>query len=414
MIKDNLLKKGQSQRPNGTYSYRWTDKFGKRHSIYAKTLKELRAQETTVIQALENNSNIEIKNITVNDIFDLWKQLKRGLKDNTFQNYQYMYETFVKPEFGRIKIVKLKKSDVKRFYNTLSDERCLKPSTVESVHTVLHQVLDTAVDDNYLPSNPSDNVLKELKQSHVFKIEKRRALTLQEQNLFLSYIKNNETYNHWYPIFAVMIGTGLRAGEVTGLRWCDIDLDNNIIDVNHTLVYYSHGSNKCYYNVHTPKTINSNRTIPMLSFVKEAFLIEQQSIGRLKAPCSVVIDGYTDFIFVNRFGATQYQGTLNKAIRRIIRDCNDEILTKDPNAKLLLPNFSCHSLRHTFATRMCEAGINIKVIQDILGHADVSTTLNIYTDATKDLKNKEFEEFESVFKLDNLHQLTPNLHQKGL
>ena len=107
---------------------------------------------------------------------------------------------------------------------------------------------------------------------------------------------------------------------------------------------------------------------------------------------------YTDFIFINRFGQPQHQATLNKAIRRIIRDCNDEQLLKDENAEVLLPHFSCHSLRHTFTTRMCEAGVNVKVIQDTLGHKDISTTLNIYTDVTKELRKSEFEGLDSYFK----------------
>lgn len=102
------------------------------------------------------------------------------------------------------------------------------------------------------------------------------------------------------------------------------------------------------------------------------------------------MDGYTDFIFINRFGDVQHQGTLNKAIKRIIRDCNDEELLKSEDNPVLLPPFSCHSLRHTFTTRLCEMGVNIKVIQDVLGHRDFSTTMNIYTDVTKDLKQKEF------------------------
>lgn len=91
-------------------------------------------------------------------------------------------------------------------------------------------------------------------------------------------------------------------------------------------------------------------------------------------------------------------GTLNKAIRRIIRDCNDEQFLKDESPDVLLPHFSCHSLRHTFTTRMCEAGVNVKVIQDTLGHKDISTTLNIYTDVTKELKRTEFEGLDLYFK----------------
>ena len=393
-----VLRKGESQRKDGNYDYRWTTRDGKRHSVYAKTLEELRAKEEEILRDKCDGIKTEARYVTINDVFEVWKQLKRGLKDNTFQNYKYMYEQFVKPDFGNTRVSQLKKSDVKRFYNMLADERALKVSTIDSIHTVLHQVLDMAVDDAYLRNNPSDNVLKELKQAHNFDTEKRKALTVAEQELFLDFLRRNHQYNHWYPIFAVMVGTGLRVGEVTGLRWCDIDLKENLIDVNHTLVYYNHAENGCYFSINTPKTKAGVRNVPMLEFVKQAFIEERKYQMANGIRCSVKIDGYTDFIFVNRFGAAQHQGTLNKALRRIIRDCNDEVLERNEENPVLLPRFSCHSLRHTFTTRMCEAGVNIKVIQDALGHADISTTLNIYADVTKELKKKEFEGLEAVFK----------------
>lgn len=397
-----VLKKGESQRPNGTYDYRWTGRDGKRHVVYAKTLEELRAKEAEIEKDKHDGIKAEARYVTINDLFELWCQLKRGLKDNTFQNYKYMYNMFVRPNLGKARVSTVKKTDVKRFYNMLADERGLQASTIDSVHTVLHQVLDMAVDDVYLRVNPSNNVLKELKQSHAFKTEKRRGLTMPEQELLLDYLQRNHTYSHWYPIIAVMVGTGLRVGEVTGLRWCDIDLDEGIIDVNHTLVYYDHrnseGKKGCYFNINTPKTKAGVRQVPMLDFVKEAFIQERDYQRANDIQCSVTIDGYTDFIFVNRFGNTQHQGTLNKAIRRIIRDCNDEVLLKEEDDPVLLPHFSCHSLRHTFTTRMCEAGVNVKVIQDALGHADISTTLNIYADVTKELKKNEFVGLDMYFK----------------
>lgn len=397
-----VLRTGEGQRPNGTYEYRWTDKTGKRRRVYAKTLDELREKEKEIERDKSDGIKAEARYVTVNELFDLWKQIKRGLKDNTFQNYQYMYNTFVRPEFGKKRISTLKKTDVKRFYNYLADERGLQASTIDSIHTVLHQVLDMAVDDSYIRNNPSNNVLKELKQSHVFKTEKRKALTRSQQDLLLDFLQRNHTYNHWYPIFAVMLGTGLRVGEATGLRWCDIDLDKGMVDVNHTLVYYCHRheveKNGCYFNVNTPKTETSTRQVPMMDFVKEAFLKEKEYQETVGVECKATVDGYTDFIFVNRFGNVQHQGTLNKAIRRIIRDCNDEVLMKGEDDPVLLPHFSCHTLRHTFTTRMCEAGVNVKVIQDTLGHADIATTLNIYADVTRELKQTEFIGLDEFFK----------------
>ena len=394
-----VLRKGECQRPNGSYDYRWTDQFGKRHVIYGKTLEELREKEKEVDRDISDGIKAEKRNTTINELFDLWCHIKRGLKDNTFQNYKYMYNTFVRPKFGKLKISQVKKSDVKRFYNYLADERGLQASTIDSIHTVLHQVFDLAVDDGYIRSNPSERVLKELKQAHCFQTEKRKALTVAEQELFLDYLRNTPRYCHWYPIFAVMLGTGLRVGEATGLRWCDIDLDEGLIDVNHTLVYYSHGPQKgCSFNVNTPKTKAGERVVPMLGFVKEAFLEERENQKETGISCNASVDGYTDFIFVNRYGDTQHLGTLNKAIRRIIRDCNDAQFEKSENPEVLLPHFSCHTLRHTFTTRMCEAGVNIKVIQDALGHADVSTTLGIYADVTKDLRKDEFAGLDAYFQ----------------
>lgn len=399
--KDRItLRKGETQRQDGIYDYRWTTPDGKRHSIYARTLEELRAKEEQIVVDKHEGIRTDCKRLTVNDMFDMWCELKRGLKDNTFQNYKYMYNMFVRPHFGRMRITMVKKSDVKRFYNQMADDKILKISTIDSVHTVLHQVFDLALDDGYIRLNPTDGMLKELKQSHNFQREKRKALTVPEQALLTEFLKKDPRYNHWYPVFAVMLGTGMRVGEITGLRWCDIDLEGRTINVNHTLVYYNRGDgNGCSFAVNTPKTKAGERTIPMMEFVREAFLQERQFQQDMGLTCKSRIDGYTDFIFINRYGEVQHQGTLNKAIRRIIRDCNDKVLLKaSGNAEpILLPPFSCHSLRHTFTTRLCESGINVKVIQDVLGHADFSTTMDIYTDVTKDLKQKEFSTVSEFF-----------------
>ena len=394
--KGRVLKENEIERKNGTYQYRWRTSDHKRHSIYAPTLEELREKEQAVLKDKSDGIRTDAQKVTLNDVYDLWVQLKKGLKDNTFQNYKYMYEQFVRDDLGQHKITTLKRSDIRRFYNYLIDERCLKVATVDNIHTVLHQVLDIAVEDCYLRNNISDNALKELKQARNLFTEKRKALTIQEQEIFLDFLKKSNMYRHWYPIFALMVGTGLRVGEAVGLRWNDVDFDNNSISVNHTLIYYNHAKGGCYFGINTPKTRAGERTIPMIESVREAILQEKEYQREAGIICTARVDGFTDFIFVNRFGNTQHQGTLNKALRRIVRDCNQEILdkAKDKDNVILLPNFSCHTLRHTFTTRLCESGINIKVIQSVLGHSDVSTTLDIYADVTKDLKKAEMQTFD--------------------
>ena len=126
----------------------------------------------------------------------------------------------------------------------------------------------------------------------------------------------------------------------------------------------------------------------MTETVRKALLMEKEMQEQLGVTCDISIDGYTDFVFLNRFGGLHTQGTLNKVYKRIIRDCNDAEFLKSEDPSVLLPNFSSHNLRHTFATRLCESGMNIKLIQDILGHSDISTTMDIYTHVTQEARRQ--------------------------
>ena len=402
--KGRVLKENESERKQGGYQYRWRSSDGKRHTVYAPTLNELREKEASIQRDKSDGIRIAVQKITVNDVYDMWILLKKGLKNNTFVSYKYVYEQFVRNELGKLKIVKLHKSDVRRFYNYLFDKRELKVITINIVHTVLHQVLDMAVEDDYLRSNPSNSALKELKKSKNLFTEKRKALTVAEQELFLKFLKNNRVYSRWYTIFATMLGTGLRVGEALGLRWEDVDFKERTISVNHTLIYYNKTgkSNGYSFGVNSPKTKAGERTIPMVESVRKALLLEKNNQELSGITSKSIVDGYQNFIFVNNWGKVQNLYTLDRAIYSIIRDCNKEVLDtakgKSKENIVLLPKFSCHTLRHTFTTRLCEANVNIKVIQDVLGHADVSTTLDIYTDVTKDLKKKEFDAFEDFIK----------------
>ena len=386
-----VLMTGEQQLVDGSYEYRIMVK-NRRYSICCDDLDELREEEKKFDLDKANLNEKPLLN-TINDAYIQWAENKKGIKPNTFVNYKYSYEHYVKPSFGRMRLSDLRKSDIKKFYNKLADTYFLKANSIDNVHTVLHQVLQIAADDGIIPSNPSDRALFELRRSHNYDGEKKIALSVEEEKLFLIFVKDSVQYSRWYPIFDVLFHTGMRIGEATALTWNDIDFDNNEIHINKTLVYYSNGG-KCTYSINTPKTESGTRTVPMIGDVKFVLLNELQRLNKEELRCRTVVDGITDFVFINRFGDVLNFNAVNKAIKRIVRDCNDQILatTVDPENCLLLPNFSCHNLRHTFATRLYESQkISLKAIQEILGHADISTTLDIYTKLTDKKRKEAFE-----------------------
>lgn len=332
----------------------------------------------------------------------MWKNDKVGLKQTTRGNYIYMYEHFVKNDFGNRKIKEIRKSDVRRYYNSIVDSKKMSVATLENIHTVLHQVFILAVEDGYIRANPSDLVLGDVKRSHNFETPKRHALTIPQQEAFISYISKNEKYKHWLPLFTFFLGTGCRVSEVVGLRWEDIHMDENYVEINHNMVYYQREKGKCYFSVTSPKTTAGYRIIPMLPEVKRALMNEKKYQEEVGLTCQASIDGYTDFIFLNRNGFAHNPQTINRTIKRITLAYNEEEIEKAERERrepVLLPNFSCHNLRHTFATRYCENETNLKVIQEIMGHKDIATTMEIYAEATKEAKVKSFEDLRGKIKI---------------
>lgn len=398
-----VLKKGETLRNDGVLMYRYTDEDGKRHSIYAPTIEELRQKE----EEINKDKIIGVKASkyykTVDNAFEEWFELKRGIRSNTNANYLWMYSQYARNSIGRYKIKDIEYRDIRNLYNSLYDNQRLAISTIDSLQNVLRQVFDYAIRQHYITDNPCANAMVEMKKCHNIGGQKHKALTVEEQDRFLSFIYNHDVYNHWYPIFAFMVNTGLRVGEVTGLRWCDVNLHDKIIDVNHTLVYVTENS-KSSFRINPPKTRAGKRTITMIPQVVEALEMQAAYLEAHNITCKAVVDGYGDFIFVNKECNVQHQGTLNKALARIIRDANVDALDRD-DGTVLLPKFSCHNLRSTFCTRLAEAGVNIRVAMKLMGHGDMKTTLEVYTSVSKEWEKQE---------LDRLNQIVPSPVPKEL
>lgn len=396
--KRRVLMVGEYQRKDGRYVYRWTDAFGLRHSVYAKDLDMLRIKKQKIqLNRLEGINEPPV-GLTVERLFEIWKTLKRGVKESTYSGYIYTFNSLIKPYIGNKLVVQLKRTTIRAYYLKLLDERKVSIGTVENVHSILHQILQYAVDDDYLRKNPSDCLIKELKASYHYKNGKRESLSLKHEIAFLKYLKDYSRFHHWYPTFFIMANTGMRVGELTGLRWCDVDLESGYIDINHTLIYFNYKDNDngigCHYAINTPKTENGVRKIVMTQAVKEAFIMQKELQELLEIKSLDEIDGYKDFVFINVRGHVLNQNALNTAIHSAINNYN-QMCSEDEK----LPDFSCHVLRHTYATRLIESGANIKFVQYQMGHSEIQTTMDIYVSVTDEFKQKEISSFEEYMKL---------------
>ena len=395
-LRGRSLRKGEVQRASDKrYMYTYTDPLGRRKFIYANDLTQLREKEEKLLKDQLDGLDIYVAGkATLNETFDRYISTKYNLRESTRSSYLYTYDHYVRDTFGLKRIAEIKYSDVLQFYYHLLNQQGISLGTLDSVHCLLHPTFQLAVRDEIIRKNPTDGVMKEISRESGKNRGVRHALTIEQQRCFMEYIANHPIYYHWWPMFTILLGTGCRIGEALGLRWQDLDFEKRVISINHSLVYYpANGSNKCVLRVSLPKTDAGIRTIPMLDIVKDAFemLYEEQKENGFN---ETEIDGMTGFIFCNRFGAVPNPQTVNHTIKRIANNYNaDEVVRakKEHRDPIILPNFSCHHLRHTFCTRLCENETNLKVIQSIMGHKNIETTLDIYAEATEKKKQESFK-----------------------
>ena len=414
--KGRLLKRGEQQNRDGRYEYRYYDIQGARRSVYSWRLVEtdtiprgkrhkppLRELERQIQRDLEDGLQpYAARRMTLNDLFDRYMELKYELKTSTRTNYQYMYDRYVRETLGDKSVTSFRYSDIRTFYNSLLREHSFRPSTMETIHSLLHSVFTLAIRDNLIRTNPSDGVLTDIKKGKQWERAKKQALTEAQQAVFMQFVTGSARYRQWGPLFTVMLGTGCRVGEVIGLRWEDCDFAEETISINHSLLYrQKEPGGACEFLVSTPKTEAGIRVIPMVAEVKRALECERELQAEVGAS-DIVIDGYSNFIFTGQTGGILSPHTVNRAIERIRTAYNNqetELANQEQREPQLLPHFSAHTLRHTFCTRFCEHETNLKVIQEIMGHASITTTMDVYNEATLEQKIASFKRLEGKFKI---------------
>ena len=441
--KGRKLREGENWRNDGRYSYRYTDvRTGKRLTVYAQDLPELREKEKQIAKDMEDNilTDGAIKKMTLNTLFERYMET-RELADTTRVSYVRAWENRVKDEIGNIKVVQLLPSHIKAYYAKLS-KAGYAYSTIKYIHNLLYPALEMAVDDDIIRKNPAKSSISDygktaeekealtvsqqekfmefVKQSNVYNTystikyihnllypalemavdddiirknpakssisdygktaEEKEALTVSQQEKFMEFVKQSNVYNTYYPMFTIMIGTGLRCGELIGLTWKDINIKAKTVNVDHQLIYKNLGDG-CKFHISTPKTESGIRIIPMTQEVAKAFEEQRKINFMLAKDKSIEVDGYSGFVFTAKSGRPLMPNGVNSVLYNIVDAYNKtevERAKKEHRKAELLPKFSAHVMRHTACTRMAECRMDVKVLQYIMGHAHIDVTMEVY------------------------------------
>lgn len=374
-LKGKELGTGITQRKDGVYQGRYVDRWGKRKTIYNSSVRELKKDLAEKIAGNINFTSIK-QEITLDDWFKRWMEVykDKSIRPNTKREYTHIYNKNISPYLGGRKINSLVKSDIQQLIDIAYDSN-YKYERQSKIKVILTDMLERALEDDLIIKNPVKGVkLRSDKEI------KAKALTLSEQETFFEYCKNTFYDN----LFNIAVNTGLRPGELFALTLGDIDFEENTINVDKTLVYQQYLTDtRKEFHLEAPKTKQSYRKVPMNSVCKEYLLrqIELKKIVSQKRPKE-----QNSYLFVSKFNTPLNSQMYSDAIRAIIKQIN---LTRSFDDEFEI--FSGHTLRHTFATRCIENGIQPKVVQAYLGHATLKMTMDLYVHVTDDKAAEDIE-----------------------
>ena len=358
------LGKGISQRKDGIYQGRFVNRFGKRQTIYATTLKEIRQKLRDEEYEDEKCVNVVRKDMTLDEWYVIWMDTcKKNCRASTKETYARQYLR-IKEALGWRKLTSLNLVIMQQAFNELSSDNKRKNSK-----KILVDMLEKAIDSDLL----TKNVAKQINTA-ISKEEKkeRRVLTRGEAELFLSETEGTFYHN----LYVVALETGLRIGELMGLQWSDIDFNKRIMKVRRSLCYFSK-EGKYVFEWHDTKTHNSKRSIPLTT--KAITVLKQQKVVRQKIflkHANDSIDEYRDLVFVTRNNRPTQQF--------IVQECIDVTIRRIQKEYPEFERFSPHCFRHTFATRAIENGMQPKTLQKLLGHGSLQMTMDLYCHVTED------------------------------
>ena len=362
--KGRVLRPGEGFRnSDNLYTFRYKDPSGKVKAIYDSELKELRKKEDKILKEIDDGIDYAAGEINVIELVEKYVALKEGVRYNTKVGYNFVLNLLNKEDFGYRTIRDIKPSDAQAWFIKMhKDGRGY--STLTSVRGVLKPAFQMAFEEDAIRRNPFDFIITKYVPNDS---QKRDALTPEETSTWMDFIKNDRAYCKYYDEFIVLLGTGMRVSEFCGLTKKDIDFDNRSIRVDHQLVRDRHGK----YYIEKTKTECGRRTIPMTNEVHDALKNILQKRPKLKT--EMMVDGYSGFLLIDK----KQQPKVALHIENECRWALKKYKKLHPDKPL--PHITPHVYRHTFCTNMVNAGMDVKVLQYIMGHSEIDVTLNIYT-----------------------------------
>ena len=412
--KGRLLKTGESQRTDGRYQFRFKPQGSNVYKVvYSNylTASDARGTNKKSLRELEedirknNLSIVNRTNLTVKQLLEKYIKLKPKLALSTAYNYEKLKDnTMSLHPLGEMRIQDVKKSNILDFYNFLSTERHYKNSTINMIQNVLFPAFQMAVDDEIIIKNPCKDCTKDYQKNDS---KEKVALTNEEQEIFLKFVETSNVYKRYYPMFLIAFETGLRCGELLGLTWDDINYEDGYIDINHQMLYRKLDGHYQYL-ITDLKSKAAKRQLPLNDRIERALKLQkqwqwEQGINRFPEK-TITVKGYNmsnrgNLIFTSKAG-TPYKGvTIDRALVSIIRDYNYSVLNVSKvigEKPKFLPHLSIHMLRHTACTNWARKGMDVKVLQYIMGHANIQVTMDVYNHVSMERVQEEAKRMYQV------------------
>ena len=389
--KGRLLKSGESQRPDGRYAYKYTDTFGEQKFVYSWKLvptdkipagKRADISLREKIKQIQNDLDDVIytigKKMTVCQLYAKYIRQRGNVKRGTQKSRQQLMKLLEEDKLGAASIDSVKLSDAKEWALRMQ-EKGVAYTTICNSKRSLKAIFYMAIQDDYLRKNPFDFQINEVINDDT---EPKVPLTPAQEKELLKFIQDDTIYSKYYDEVVILLETGLRISELCGLTPADLNFEKRFIHVDHQLLR----STEDGYYIETPKTDSGFRQVPMSAAAYEAF---QRVLKNRRGGKAIQVDGYSNFLFLNRDGLPKvavHYDAMFKCLAKKFNKCH-----KEPLPSVMTP----HTMRHTFCTRMANAGMNPKALQYIMGHSNIIMTLNYYAHATFHSAQEEMDRLEA-------------------